>query len=320
MAVLVTGVGYIGAQLVKDLLADGEEVVAVDNLFSTDASAIALLQKDHNSRFHFVKGNAGRPAVLRQAFETCPQIDLVFGLAAQSSAHPDAASPRYTENTNLLAPRLLLEAMVSYGVRTLVYASSFRVYGDELPPVVAEDLTYGRFGDLSHLSKCYVEKLMEMYAWRHGLRCLTVRLGVTYGLGPVMKKDYSFMTAPNKFCLQATRGEKIAVYGSGPNPTAFIHVADAAGAMRAAASYETLGGYVAVNAVSEMVPVSSVAAIVADEGRRRSLDVAIVIEGSQNEAKAAPRVLSRLDEVGFRPGRRLRDGVAEMIDYFLSAP
>ncbi|MDO8670470.1 MAG: NAD(P)-dependent oxidoreductase [Dehalococcoidia bacterium] len=318
---MVTGVGYIGAQLVRGLLAEGEEVVAVDNLFSTDPSAIAKFREDR--RFVFVKGNVGRAGVLKQAFEAFPSIDVVYSLAAQASAHADAATPRYTENTNLLAPRLLLDAMAHYSARSLVFASSFRVYGDDLPPAITEDQPYGRFGDLSHLSKCYAEKLLEMYAYRYGLRCLAVRLGVTYGVGPVMKKDYRFMTAPNKFSLQAVRGERIAVYGSGLNPTGFIHVADAARAMRAVAALEAPDGYLAVNAVSEMMPVSAVAQIVADEGRTRGLEVVVSIEdiggAAKGAAKGAPKIGSRLDSVGFRPERSLQDGVEEMIDYFSPA-
>ena len=115
MAVLVAGIGYIGAQLVRDLLTSGEEVVGVDNLFATDALAIERLAA--SPRWHFVRGNFGNPRVLAEAFAQRP-ISAVYCLAAQASAHPRAATPRYTESSNLLAPRTLLEAMAALHLST----------------------------------------------------------------------------------------------------------------------------------------------------------------------------------------------------------
>jgi len=186
------------------------------------------------------------------------------------AAHPAAALPEYTEETNLRGPRLVLEALVRHRVPRFVYASSLRVYGRPLPPVVHEDLPYGRLEDLAHLSKVYAEKLIEMYAWRHGLRARVVRLGLVYGLSPVMKEDPRFMTAPNRFCWQAVRGEPLVVSAEGEWPTGLIAVADAVQALRLAADLAPDEPYLVVNAAPEVATIGEVAQQVA--ATRAALD------------------------------------------------
>ena len=111
----------------------------------------------------------------------------------------------------------------------VVFGGSFRVYGDDLDGSHRdEDAPYGRVGDLSHLSKVYVEQLARMI----GVPFVSVRLGVTYGLSPIMKTDPAFMTVPNLFCQRAVAGEALRVLED--RPLAFIHVADAAEALLAA--------------------------------------------------------------------------------------
>ncbi|MHB1415066.1 MAG: NAD-dependent epimerase/dehydratase family protein, partial [Chloroflexota bacterium] len=314
LACLVTGIGYIGARLAERLLANGETVVGVDNFFATDRGTIARLER--HPRFHFVKGTIISPRSLAQAFAIA-QIDTVFALAAQASAHPDAATPRYTEVTNLLAPRLLLDEAVARGVRRFVYASSFRVYGSVEPWRADESSPYGAFGDLSHLSKVYVEKLLEMYARQQGLRCLPVRLGLVYGLSPVMKTDYRFMTAPNKFCLQAARGETLIVSEGGLLPQALLHVDDAASAMLLAAEMAEAPVYCPLNAAAEVASILDAARLVASEAERMGRRVAVEAPATPGEDYGERRVPSRLSEAGFRPSRSLAEGLQETLRHFL---
>ncbi len=311
----MAGVGYIGAKLAEDLLDAGEVVVGVDNYFSSDPRAVERLRR--RSHFHFVRGSIARPQTLVRAFALAP-VEVVFALAAQASAHPAAASPRYTEVTNLLAPRLLIEEALARGVRTLVFGSSLRVYGDLPPAQAVEDAPYGRFGDLSHLSKVYVEKLLEMYAGRQGLRCVAVRLGLVYGVGPVMKSDYRFLTAPNKFCLQAVRGERLVVDEGGLRPHGLLHVTDAARALQLTANMNELPAYCAINAATEVATMRHVAGLVADEAARLGLPVQVEAPPGR-EGGERGQVPSRLAQAGFRAGRSLVEGIRETLAYYRTA-
>ena len=142
----------------------------------------------------------------------------------------------------------------------------------------------------------------------------SVRLGLVYGPAPVMKVDYRFMTAPNKFCLQVARGEELSVWGE--SRLGLIHVDDAARALLLAAD-PALGEYAPVNAASEVTIVPEVARLVAEVAAKRGLSVRITpdLPAARRPVETMP---STLHGLGFRPRHDLRDGLASTLDYFLA--
>ena len=319
MTALITGIGYIGAALAEALLADGQRVVGLENGFSTVPAVVTALAR--RPGFTLVRGSINSASSIERACVTATadgcSLDVVYHLAAQASAHPQAAPPAYTEQTNLSAPRLVFDAAVRHGARALVYGSSFRVYGDHLSGAVGEDTPYGQIGDLSHLSKVYAEKLMEMMAGRHPLPAVSVRLGVVYGVGPLMKRDPRFLTVPNLFSLRAVEGQPLTVHPSANRPIGFLHLDDAVQALRVAgqlAQANTQGAR-AVNAVSEVLSVGEVAAIVEREAAVRHLRTQI--EGAGPLTSPRWSVVSSLDAVGFRPARTMSESLGAVLDYYL---
>lgn len=311
MAVLVTGLGYLGAALAEQVLRQGETVVAIENRFSTDDAALDRLA---GAGVRLIPGDVADPAVVARAFALAP-VATVYHFAAQASGHPDAASAEYTERTNLQGPRVLLDAMLHHGARDIVFASSLKVYGDNPSGVVGEDHPYGCQRDLSHLSKIYVEKLLELYAARHGLRCLALRYGVVYGLGPVFKTDERFMTVPNKFARRAARGEPLTVHGGGRTAVGFVHLADAVRATLAAAGHPGFAGYTPLNVNGEVATLANLARLVVAAGAARGLAVAVEgLTASDGADTPGFTVTSGLDAVPFRYERTLRDGVGEVLD------
>ncbi|MCC6175897.1 MAG: NAD(P)-dependent oxidoreductase [Chloroflexi bacterium] len=343
MMALVTGLGYLGVPLAEALLARGEAVVGLENGFSTVPSAVARLAR--HPRFRLIRGSVNSPRSIERAFTMAsglwgsaegrtsqPDVDTVYHLAAQASAHPEAAPPSYTEATNLVAPRLIFEAAAHHGARAFVYGSSFRVYGDDLSGVVDESTPYGRIGDLSHVSKVYAEKLFEMLAAQHALPAVSVRLGVVYGRGPLMKHDPRFLTVPNLFCLRTARGKPLTVHAGANRPIGFLHLTDAVDALLAAADFARGSGTCpeatrtggpdrfavmarAVNAVGEVLGVGEVAAIVEREANARGLRTQIEGAGPLT----APRwsVSSGLDATGYQPRRTMSETLGAVLDFFL---
>lgn len=316
VATVVFGVGYIGSALVQELLFQGREVVGVDNCFSTDRRAIEgfLL----SPTFRFLEGNIADAATVDDAVDAAgDMVDEIYLLAAQASAHPEAASSDYTEETNLRGPRVILDAARRRcPAARIVFSSSTRVYGPHLPAFVDENVAFGSFSDLSHLSKCYVEKLLEMYALSSDLSCRAVRLGLTYGVSPVMKTDPRFMTAPNLFCAQAAAASIITVRSR--DPLALIHVGDAVAALRIAASAPRTSAYSVFNATSDVATVRTVANLVEQIAAERELPVGI--DGIDEEAIGSiplPVFSSALTQHGFRPRLSLREGLTEVLDHFL---
>ena len=320
MTALITGIGYIGAALAEALLADGQRVVGLENGFSTVPTVVAALAR--RPGFQLVRGSINSEHSIERACAAATAdgstLDVVYHLAAQASAHPQAAPPTYTEQTNLSAPRLVYEAAARHGARALVYGSSFRVYGDHLTGAVGEDTPYGQIGDLSHLSKVYAEKLLEMLAGQQQVPAVSVRLGVVYGVGPLMKRDPRFLTVPNLFSLRAVEGQPLTVHPSANRPIGFLHLDDAVQALRVAghlAQTDTRGAR-AVNAVSEVLSVGEVAAIVAREAAARKLQAHI--DGAGPLTSPRWSVVSSLDAAGFRPARTMSESLGAVLDYYAS--
>ncbi len=314
MGSLVTGTGYIGIRLAQLLLDSGERVVGLDNLFSTDLAAIEMLAK--RPGFTFVEGDVRDEDAVRRAFEAGVTIDTIYHLAAQASANPAAAPVRYTEETNLIGPRVVLEQACAAGASTFIFGGSIQLYGRRIEGVVSESHPFGPILDMSHLSKVHVEKLMEMYSQKRGIRAVSARIGLVYGLSPVMKSDPRFVTAPNKFCLQAARREVLRVDASAFNPTSMVHVDDAARGMMELARWPR-EGFSAVNLLGETASVADVAGIVQRIGASRGLNV--LVEAPASEGAVAPcEFSSAMDEIGFAPRRSLEEGLVEVLDHWIA--
>ena len=311
MPSLILGVGYLGAALAARLCDEGQRVIGLENGFATAWETLTGLGERLGERFVLQRGDVREPDALECAFIAAQPVDAVYLLAAQASAHPTAAPPEYTEETNLRAPRLILDAALRHGAPPIIYSSSFRVYGAPLSGVVAEDRPYGAFRDLSHLSKVYAEKLGELYAGVHAIGFAPVRLGIVYGVGPVMKRDPQFMTVPHAFAQRARRGEPLMVNPGGADPLGFVHLEDAVGALIAARS----SGYAPANAVSELLSVLDVASAIAGAATERGIECSVSAPGPMIPTET-PSVKSRLFETGWRPARSLVATAGELLEYF----
>jgi nucleoside-diphosphate-sugar epimerase len=308
---LVLGVGYLGATLAARLCAGGQRVVGLENGFATPWDSLTALSEQLGDRFELQRGDVRDSEALERAFASAEPVGAVYLLAAQASAHADAAPPEYTEETNLRAPRLVLDAALRHGSPPVIYGSSFRVYGAPLSGVVDESAPYGSFRDLSHLSKVYAEKLGELYAEVHGIAFAPVRLGIVYGVGPVMKRDPHFVTVPHAFAIHAVRREPLTVNPGGADPLGFIHLDDAVSALIAARST----GYAPANAVSELHSVLDVASATVGAASERGWECAVHAPGPMIRT-TGPQVTSRLTAAGWRPTRSLVESAGDLLDYY----
>lgn len=317
VAILLTGVGYIGATLLRQLQQTDPvaRIVVLENYFCTAAEDVVRALP---SQATLVEGDVAQAQDVARAFDALGQLSpgeplTVFHLAAQPSAAIAVRDPETTERTNLVGARLVLEAARQRNAH-VVFGGSFRVYGDELDgQTVTEDTPYGTVGDLSHLSKIYVEHLARMLR----VRCVSVRLGVTYGVSPIMKADAAFMTVPNVFCKRAAAGESLTVLED--RPVAFVHVEDAARALCAAARHlqgQAAAGFEAMNAAPDVMTVGALAHLVQRIGRQRGLTVAVNgATGSEQGFVVRSQLETR---AGFRPEHRLSESLSDVLAYWLS--
>ncbi len=215
---LVSGAaGFIGSHLCDRLLAEGGEVVALDNLITGSRDNMAHLTA--HPRFTFEERDVTRPITVDGAF------DHVWHLASLASPKFYLQYPIETLETGSTATRNMLEVARRDNARFLITSTS-ECYGDPLQHPQKE--TY--WGNVNPVgerscydeSKRYAEALTMAYHRTFGLRTNIARIFNTYG--PRMALNDGRVVPA--FLDQALRGDPLTVFGDGNQTRSFCYVSD----------------------------------------------------------------------------------------------
>ena len=135
MKILVTGgTGYIGSHTIVELLKRGYEVVAVDDFSNSKPIVLDRLKEITGQEINFYELDVCDKEKLRKVFDK-EKIDAVIHFAGFKAVGESVAKPLMYYRNNLDSTLTLLEVMIEYGVKKIVFSSSATVYGDpeELP-------------------------------------------------------------------------------------------------------------------------------------------------------------------------------------------
>jgi dTDP-glucose 4,6-dehydratase len=218
MRILITGgAGFIGSHLCDRLLAEGHEVIAMDNLSTGSIDHIAHMAG--HERFHFIKHD-----VTNYIFIEGP-LDAVLHLASLPSPVDYLNHPIQTLKVGALGTHKTLGLAMEKGARYLL-ASTSEVYGDPLVHPQHEEY-WGNVNPIGPRgvydeSKRFAEALTMAYHRYHGVDTRIARIFNTYG--PRMRADDG-RVVPNFVC-QALRGEPLTVYDDGSRTRSFCYVED----------------------------------------------------------------------------------------------
>ena len=216
MRILVTGgAGFLGSHLADRLIADGHEVIAVDNFFTGSKDNIWHL---HNQRhFEIIRHDVTFPLYL--------EVDAIYNLASPASPIHYQRDPVQTTKTSVLGAINMLGLAKRLGVK-IFQASTSEVYGD--PEVHPQPESYwGKVNPIGPRA-CYdegkraAETLFFDYHRQHGMPIRVARIFNTYG--PRMAPDDGRVVS--NFVLQALRGEPLTIYGDGTQTRSFCYVDD----------------------------------------------------------------------------------------------
>ena len=130
------GAGFIGSHLIDALLAEGNDVVCVDNFFIGTKENIAHLHG--NPHFKFYEQDLTDLDRMLEIFRT-EQVEYVFHLAANSDIQASAQSPMIEYKNTYSTTFILLECMRLCGVKKLFFASTSAVYGEQMGAEVSEE-------------------------------------------------------------------------------------------------------------------------------------------------------------------------------------
>jgi UDP-glucuronate decarboxylase len=214
--VLVTGgAGFLGSHLCDRLLADGAEVLCVDNFYSsTRANIYHMLD---NPKFEFLRHDITFPLFV--------EVDEIYHLACPASPVYYQKDPVQTTKTSVLGSINMLGLAKRTGAKVLLTSTS-EVYGDPQVHPQTEDY-WGNVNPIG-VRSCYdegkrcAETLFFDYRRQLDLPIKVVRIFNTYG--PRMKPDDGRVVS--NFVVQALEGKDLTVYGDGEQTRSFCYVDD----------------------------------------------------------------------------------------------
>jgi UDP-glucose 4-epimerase len=228
-SILVTGgAGYIGSILVERLIQRGYHVVILDNLSTGHKAAI-------NPQAHFVLGDVCDRSCLDLVFRNY-QIEAVIHMAGKALIPESISDPAPFYTVNLLGGLKLADAMVTNGVKKIVFSSTAAVYGTPIHLPMDEDHPTNPINSYGE-TKLSFEKLLKWYANAYGLKVTIFRYFSAAGASEVYGEAHVPETHLMPRMLQAAiRGEPAQIYGDdydtpdGSCIRDFIHVSDLADA------------------------------------------------------------------------------------------
>ena len=216
--VLVTGgAGFLGSHLCDRLVAQGHDVICLDNFFTSQKTNVAHLLSKPN--FELVRHDVTEPITL--------EVDRIYNMACPASPVHYQYNPIKTMKVSVMGSINLLGMAKRTGARIL-QASTSEVYGDPTPEHHPQTESYRGNVNPIGVRACYdegkraAETLFFDYWRSNGVDIRVVRIFNTYG--PRMHPfDGRVVT---NFIVQALRGEDITLYGDGSQTRSFCYVDD----------------------------------------------------------------------------------------------
>jgi UDP-glucuronate decarboxylase len=303
--ILVTGgAGFLGSHLCERLLAQGHDVLCVDNFFTGTRRNIAHMMGEPS--FEFLRHDVTFPLYV--------EVDEIYNLACPASPIHYQFDPVQTTKTSVHGAINVLGLAKRVKARVL-QASTSEVYGD--PEVHPQPETYwGRVNPIGYRA-CYdegkrcAETLFFDYHRQHRLETKVVRIFNTYG--PRMHPNDGRVVS--NFVVQALKGEDITIYGDGSQTRAFCYVDDLVEAMlRMMATAPEITGPVNIGNPGEF-SIRELAALIIELTGTKSKLVSKPLP--QDDPKQRRPDISLAKKVlGWEPKIELRQGLVKTIEYF----
>lgn len=216
--VLVTGgAGFIGSNLVDELMTQGHEVTVIDDMSEGKVSHLDRWRAD--KKIEVIRGDIRDFEFVRRAAD---HKDWVFHLAAMSRIQPSITDPVKAFQTNVIGTTNVLEAARQGGCKRFVYSASSSAYGRNKIPCV-ETMKTDCLNPYS-LSKKTGEEIVELYHQLYGMSTVSLRYFNVYG--PRHQEDGSYATVIAIFRKQKRLNQALTVVGDGSKRRDFTFVSD----------------------------------------------------------------------------------------------
>ncbi|MAG93719.1 MAG: NAD-dependent dehydratase [Planctomycetaceae bacterium] len=302
--ILVTGgAGFLGSHLCDRLLARGDEVICVDNLFTGARRNIHHLLQ--HPRFEFIRHDIVHPLFV--------EVDQIYNLACPASPVHYQYNPIKTIKCSTVG----MVNMLGLARRTrsrILQASTSEVYGDPHEHPQSESY-WGNVNPIG-IRSCYdegkrvAEALCMDYHRANDVAVRLVRIFNTYG----PRMDQNDGRVLSNFVVQALRGEAITIYGDGTQTRSFCFCSDLINAMMRMMDQDTETGPVNIGnpyeiSILELAERTLKATDSSSEIIRKDLP-------SDDPTRRRPDISKAKKVLGWEPEVSFDDGLAQTVEYF----
>jgi len=303
MRILVTGAaGFLGSHLSDRLVADGHEVVGLDDFSSGRWSNVTDLVG--TDRFDLIKADVVDPLTVE------PPLDRIFHLASPVAGHLER--PIATLRTGAEGTRRLLDLAADAGA-VFILASTSEVYGrpDVHPQVETDPGRVNPVGPRGSYSeaKRVAEALAAAYGRERGVPVRIARIFNTYG--PRMRPDDGRVIP--RFIARALSGRPLPVFGTGQQTRSFCYVSDMVEALLRLAETD-YADPVNLGNPDEVRILDLAREILELTGSRSPLEAAPL--PADDPPRRRPDVTLAIRVLGWRPTVSRRDGLQRTIAHF----
>ena len=302
--ILVTGgAGFLGSHLCDRLIADGHEVICLDNFFTGKKKNIAHLLSNPN--FELMRHDVIQPIYA--------EVDWIFNLACPASPVHYQRDPVRTIKTNVMGALNSLGCAKQNQARVL-QASTSEVYGD--PKVHPQPESYRGAVNPIGIRACYdegkrtAETLFFDYHRQHGLDIRVVRIFNTYG--PRMTANDGRVVS--NFIMQALTGEDITIYGNGTQTRSFCYVDDLIDGIVKMMNAENFIGPVNLGNPGEFTMLELAELILKLTGSKSKIVYQPLPQ--DDPTQRCPVIDLAKEKLNWTPTVKLEDGLKVTIDYF----
>jgi UDP-glucuronate decarboxylase len=305
LRILVTGgAGFLGSHLCDRLLADGHDVLCVDNFYTSTRRNIVHLLEHPN--FELMRHDVTFPLYV--------EVDRIYNLACPASPIHYQRDPVQTTKTSVHGAINMLGLAKRTGARIL-QASTSEVYGDpELHP--QPESYWGNVNPIG-VRSCYdegkrcAETLFFDYRRQHNLKIKVARIFNTYG--PRMLPNDGRVVS--NFIVQALQGRDLTIYGDGSQTRSFCYVDDlVSGLIRLMESDDAVTGPINLGNPGEFTIKELAEKVLAlvDNGSRLVYEPLPQDDPTQRQ----PNIDKAKQVLGWTPKVTLDEGLPKTVDYF----
>lgn len=307
-AIITGGCGFIGSHLTDRLLAEGYEVIVIDNMSTGRRKNLFHVEDDKH--LTIVEADINDSEKITPYFEN---VDKVFHIAALADIVPSIEKPLDYYNSNVNGTMSVMEACRKHGIKRIIYAASSSCYGipDNYPTpesaAIRPQYPYA-------LTKYLGEEICMHWAQVYKMNITSMRFFNVYG--PRSRTSGTYGAVFGVFLAQKINGKPFTLVGDGTQTRDFTFVTDVADACFTASERNDISGEIFNVGSGNTYSVNRLVELLGGDK--------VHIPKRPGEPDCTFADISKIKtKLGWRPKISFEDGVGEMlgnIDYWREAP